>query len=314
LLAELIKLGSGFDCASIQEIDAVQRLSAEHGSAPSIIYAHPVKPVADIESALERGVKRTTFDSVCELEKFDASDGAELVLRISSSDPTATCVLANKYGAEEEDWPELIEVAKRRGLNVVGVSFHVGSGANRLDCYREAVVAARRLMDSLRNAGFAPYLLDIGGGFTTAKFEKAANILRKALAECDFDKEHGFEVIAEPGRLFCADAFTLYTPVIGYKRGCVTVDQSCYGTVNCLQNDHATPTPEFDEGVETTKVTLFGSSCDGGDVLYRDFVMPSKDVAVGAYLKWPRTGAYTLAASSDFNGLGYSKVPVNVVV
>ena len=49
----------------------------------------------------------------------------------------ARCQLGNKYGAEAEDVGSLLAAAARLGLQVDGVSFHVGSGASNPDAFTE---------------------------------------------------------------------------------------------------------------------------------------------------------------------------------
>ena len=60
----------------------------------------------------------------------------DIVLRIRADDPNARCQLGNKFGAELEDIMGLLETAKELCLNVVGISFHVGSGATNPDAFK----------------------------------------------------------------------------------------------------------------------------------------------------------------------------------
>jgi diaminopimelate decarboxylase len=59
----------------------------------------------------------------------------------------------------------LLDVAKQLELNVVGVSFHVGSGCSDPSVFERAIAAARSVFDIATNFGFTFCLLDIGGGF-----------------------------------------------------------------------------------------------------------------------------------------------------
>ena len=76
-----------------------------------------------------------TFDCVDELEKVAAEcPHAELVLRIRADDPSAVVQFGHKYGADPQtEAPMLLAAAKQLGMNVVGVSFHVGSGSQSCD-------------------------------------------------------------------------------------------------------------------------------------------------------------------------------------
>lgn len=66
----------------------------------------------------------------------------------------------------------LLELAKSLDLNVVGVSFHVGSGCYDAEVYASAVAAARLTFDQGAAVGYKFTLLDIGGGFPGSKNAK----------------------------------------------------------------------------------------------------------------------------------------------
>jgi len=101
------------------------------GVAPSrIIYAQPCKTKSYLRHARKVGVTLMTFDNSDELRKIkDCYPEAELVLRILTDDSTSLCRLSAKYGASLHDAKDLLRLAKDLELNIVGVSFHVGSGA-----------------------------------------------------------------------------------------------------------------------------------------------------------------------------------------
>lgn len=48
---------------------------------------------------------------------------------------------------------------------LIGISFHVGSGCQDIPIYGEAIATARKLFDFAESVGFNLRLLDIGGGF-----------------------------------------------------------------------------------------------------------------------------------------------------
>lgn len=57
----------------------------------------------------------------------------------------ARCQLGNKYGALQEDCAGLLATAKQLNINVVGVAFHVGSGATNPHAFADAIAAARQV-------------------------------------------------------------------------------------------------------------------------------------------------------------------------
>lgn len=50
-------------------------------------------------------------------------------------------------------------------LQLIGISFHVGSGCQDIPIYAEAISTARKLFDFAESVGYNLRLLDIGGGF-----------------------------------------------------------------------------------------------------------------------------------------------------
>ena len=156
-------MGTGFDCASKGEIKKIRDL----GVSPSrIIYAHPSKPISHLKEAEKYGVDLMTFDSISELHKNkEYYPNARLVLRIRCDAEIAQCPLGMKFGLQPEKAPELLAVAQELGLNVVGVSFHVGSGCQEPAVFLRAIREARGVFDVAKNYGFNMTLLDIGGGF-----------------------------------------------------------------------------------------------------------------------------------------------------
>jgi hypothetical protein len=55
----------------------------------------------------------------------------------------ARCQLGNKYGALMEDCAGLLATAQQLNIKVVGVAFHVGSGATNPQAFADAIAAAR---------------------------------------------------------------------------------------------------------------------------------------------------------------------------
>ncbi len=55
----------------------------------------------------------------------------------------ARCQLGNKYGALLEDCSDLLATAQQLNIQVVGVAFHVGSGATNPQAFADAIAAAR---------------------------------------------------------------------------------------------------------------------------------------------------------------------------
>ena len=214
----LAALGLGFDCASQAEISTVLAL----GVAPSrIIYANPCKAASFIRHAAASGVDMMTFDNADELAKCRKHHPrAKLVLRLLTDDSGSVCRLGAKFGAHPSMVRPLLVRARELGLDVVGVSFHVGSGCTNPELFADALERARRAFDIGAELGYRFDLLDVGGGFQGETFETMAGVIQLAL-ERYFPVDGagaGVRVIAEPGRFYVTEAFELATNIIA-RRG-----------------------------------------------------------------------------------------------
>jgi ornithine decarboxylase len=83
-------------------------------------------------------------------------------IRIAVDDSKSVCRFNTKFGAAPSEWGALLSLASDLGLDVVGVSFHVGSGCQDSGPFGEAIASARSFFDMAEEHGFAPTLLDIG--------------------------------------------------------------------------------------------------------------------------------------------------------
>lgn len=323
IINKLASLGANFDCASKLEIDKVLSTGV---SADRIIYANPCKAASFIRYAANNNVLKSTFDNVEELHKIKKfHPGSELFLRIATDDSTAQCRLSTKYGCEMERVDSLLACVKELGLNLVGVSFHVGSGASDFSSLYKATRDARIVFDkATKDYGLPPLkVLDVGGGFQLESFKEASAVLRLALEEY-FPVSSNVEIIAEPGRYLVASAFTLAANVIAKRKlndveSMIYINDGVYGNMNCILFDHQEPTPrtlwhrenfhydDFESACpqpkETCpyKVSMWGPTCDGLDCITKEYYM-KHDLVVGDWLYFPNLGAYTSSAATPFNG------------
>jgi len=331
ILKLLVGLGLGFDCASKTELQTILGM----GVSPSkIVYANPCKQASHFRFAAQHNVSMTTFDNEMELHKAKKLyPTAKLILRIRTDDSKSLCQLGIKYGAPLKQCRHLLKVAQDLGLNVVGVSFHVGSGCYDAGAFATAVLSARSVFDLAGQYGFDFKLLDIGGGFpgtpdAPITFEEVCNILNPLFEE-HFPASSGVRIIGEPGRFYSASALTLAVNVFAKREvpynqlqdtekeklansGCPKEDQmgymyyvndGVYGSFNCLVFDHATVVPETlkeSSGDQAYPSSIWGPTCDSMDCITKNVALPK--VEVGDWLFFKNMGAYTASAASTFNG------------
>ena len=314
----MAQLGNGFDCASKSEID----LALDTGIDPSrIIYAQPCKTRSYLRYAQEKGVKQMTFDNADELYKIKAHfPGAELYLRILTDDSTSLCRLSMKFGASLDVAHQLLQLAHELELKVVGVSFHVGSGAADPRAFLKAVQDARLVFDQAEAIGHEMHTLDVGGGFCHKSFENFSGVLSDAL-ETYFPPT--VRVIAEPGRYYVANAFSLAANVIARRdlpkekptdldSYMIYLNDGVYGNFSNIIFDHQHPVaqvlssaPKSEQGtpnsVELVNYSIWGPTCDGIDVITTDINLPAL-LDTGDWLYFEEMGAYTKCSATRFNG------------
>jgi ornithine decarboxylase len=316
VLDVLANIGCNFDCASRCELETVMKIVSD---SKRIVFANPCKSPSQIQYARANDIDLMTFDNEHELYKFVLFHPySKLILRIAVDDSKSICKFNNKFGADLKQVAELLTIAKTLKLNVVGFSFHIGSNCLSVENFYEAIHDCRKATDIAKEIGIEISVIDIGGGFpgvdTKIKFEDIAKRINDAMNDF-FEEEianESIKFISEPGRYFVTKSHILVLNVIGKK---IKIDENgtkvivyylndgLYGSFNCLYYDHATmtilPFNERDEK-QYYKSILFGPSCDGGDVLINDIMLP--ELVIGESLYVENFGSYTISASSSFNG------------
>lgn len=303
-IKKLSELGANFDCASIAEINRVLSLGIE----PSrIIFANPCKRQRDILTAYQKGVRMVTFDTETELLKIaQVCPNMSVLLRIYAKDPEARCAFSHKFGADRFRWEPILSIAKEHNLSLIGISFHVGSGAASGQPYSIAIREARTFYDMALTYGFKLQWIDIGGGFTSHQLQDIPEVIQEA-KERYFPPELECTFIAEPGRFFAETAGYLATNVIGVRKTETTRDywitDSLYGSFNCIFYDHYHPTPEIQSNNPSYQTTFYGPTCDGLDKIVELDAYP--ELNLNDWVVFKNMGAYTLAGACNFNGIPF---------
>lgn len=309
ILRVMADMGSCFDVASDGEIRTLYDLGVEGGR---MIYANPVKTGAGLAACSSCHVSKMTFDSASEIDKIKAQcPEATLLLRLRIDNSSAHVDLNKKFGAARENALALMLQAKKSGLDMAGIAFHVGSQTVSSDPYLHALDIARELFEEGAAAGLQLRILDIGGGFPIPEPKVKFNLpemLQQINARLDEDFADT-EIWAEPGRYICGTAVNLVTSVIGVtERGgqpWYFLDEGLYGTFSGVLFDQWDfKLISFREGEKKVAATFAGPSCDSLDIMFRGRM--TVPLEVGDLLLVPSCGAYTSASATTFNG--FSKV------
>jgi ornithine decarboxylase len=231
---------------------------------------------------------------------------SSLLIRVSFRSPDARSDLSRKFGCEPQAVPDLLRLAAELRIKIAGLSFHIGSQASGPAMFIEAIARCREMMLVAEEAGHAPGILDIGGGFPVDYLQRCMPIeefcapIRAALEELP----SGLRVIAEPGRYICAPAAVAVSSVMGRAlrgdRWWYYLDDGLYGSYSGQVYDHAKyPVEALVPDGKTFPSVLAGPTCDSIDVINEHLELPKLEV--GDLVIGREMGAYTWASASEFN-------------
>ena len=308
----LYTMGAGFDLASSGEIELVRR---GHIPPRRTIHTHPIKRDEDIRDGLRFGCTTFVVDNTDELLKLlPYKNRVGLLLLISFRNRTAVVDLSKKFGCDPAEVPEMLNFAKKLGIHIKGLSFHVGSQCSDGSRHVDAISTCNTIMRGHHCGGDVPMsILDIGGGFPVAYDFGHVDIdafcapIVRALAELP---SH-VNVIAEPGRFLSAPSAICIATVIGKAlrdgRHWYYLDDGVYGSFSGQLYDHMRyPLEIHSEDERLYPSVLAGPTCDSIDLIAEDVSLPLLeigDIVVGHVM-----GAYTAASATDFNLIRRAKV------
>ena len=310
VLRSLVAQGAGFEIASLFELEMVR---AAGGDAETALYSNTVKPAGHIRDAFVSGVRRFGFDGEGELHKLAANaPGSSVYVRLRVNDNHSLFPLSEKFGTSVDEACRLLLLARDLGLQVYGVTFHVGSQCADASAWPRAIAQCGVLMRLLKRHGILLEMLDLGGGFPAMycdpvpDFEEIAAGIRTAL---DRLPHRPPVIVAEPGRYLVAESGVLVATVIG-------VDDRrdgpwCYldvggynGMMEAVQTGGRWRFPLRTHGPRQSPLvpfTVTGPSCDSSDTMFYGAELP-ETLATGDRLYIGSAGAYTLSYASNFNG------------
>lgn len=317
----LDRLGAKFDCASQNEITQVLNLDI---SEKNIIFANPIKESSQIQFARSMDVDLLVLDNDTELLKIKLyHPNAKLLIRIKVDESKSLCKFNCKFGVDMNELDNLLRLCRASDLDIIGISFHVGSNCQDPTIYYDAIKSVSDAFDIGNKYEYNFSMIDIGGGFpgdiNSNKFENIAEQINKGLDDFFPDKDD-LNIISEPGRYFVDSSHTLVLNIIGkkkYKIGDETqftyyLNDGVYGSFNCIYFDHAVPKIQaYSERKEIQfKSTIFGPTCDSIDIISDNCQLP--DLAIGEHVYIENFGAYTRAAATTFNG--FQRTPSYYVI
>ncbi len=224
----------------------------------------------------------------------------------------------SKFGLPPERAQAVVSDALERGIDVLGLHVHVGSQLPDFAAQAETIerlsTFAARCRETL---GWEARVADLGGGFGIRHHPSDVVPDAASLAASAVSTAHAAfaaaglpepEVWLEPGRCLVGRAGLTIYRVGAVKR----LPERVWVTIDGGMSDN--PRPQLYDARYTAlsatradeapdeEVSVAGMHCESGDVLIDDVRLPSP--RRGDLLAVPATGAYTLAMSSNYNGVG----------
>src|SRR5436189_2249638 len=137
VLKVLVQEGCGFEIASTTELDLLVSLGVP---ASEVFFSNPVKSCDAVAYAAAKGVEWFVTDSLDEMRRIHAvKPDAKQYLRIATPNIGSDWPLSGKFGAAAVDAREIVAAAAKLGVDLAGVTFHVGSQCRNPENWRVAV-------------------------------------------------------------------------------------------------------------------------------------------------------------------------------
>ncbi|MCQ2266997.1 MAG: diaminopimelate decarboxylase [Bacteroidaceae bacterium] len=321
VLEHIRQAGLGVDCVSGGE---VQR-AIEVGFDPAkIVFAGIGKADWEIRLALKAGIGCFNVESMPELEvinelALEAGVVARVALRINPNVDAhthakiTTGLNENKFGLAMEDMqPAIRRASELRGVEYVGLHFHIGSQITEFEPFRLLAERINELQDELEQAGITTTrTINVGGGLgidyehpddcPVPDFESYFRTFREALQLRPHQEMHcelGRAVVAQCG---CLISRVLYVKE-GHQKKFVICDAgmtdlvrpAMYGSYHQCDN----LTAQQDQRTTDT-YDVVGPICESSDVFLKGYQMPT--TRRGDLLAFRSAGAYGEIMASQYN-------------
>lgn len=319
ILKTIAESGLGVDCVSGGEINTSLQAGIDGNK---IVFAGVGKSDEEIITALRAGICSFNVESLPELEIINElavkeNCVARVAFRVNPNVDAhthakiTTGLNENKFGIAMEDLvPAIRKAHAMKGIEYVGLHFHIGSQILDLTVYEHLCERIEQLQTVLDNEGIATKSINVGGGLgidyenpdanPIPAFEKYFSLFGQHLHLREGQEVHfelGRSVVAQCGTLI---ARTLYVKE-GHAKKFVIVDAgftelvrpAMYGAHHFTQNLSAvssSPTDTYD---------VVGPICESSDVFSTDEILPITHR--GDFIAFRSAGAYGEVMASTYN-------------
>ncbi len=312
IIKTLIKEGSSFEISSLGELMQLSELSVP---AEKIMCLNPIKAPHFLEALNKYGVKIMAFDSFAEVDKIvKYAPKSQLLLRLHVDNEGSDWPLTKKFGVQATEAIKLLKYAKNNNLEVIGLTFHIGSQSLRKDSWADALHVCKEIWQEAKDMGIEFSFISLGGGIPVKHIKAIPSI--KEIGESTnpvlekFRKMYkNLRVTIEPGRGLVGDSATMVGSVVGLaKRGNENWMYLDVGVFNGLMETIENFMYEIKTEKKTKRklFTLAGPSCDSVDVTFKNILLPEVNINDRLYIL--NAGAYTTVYGSKFNAFDVPKM------
>lgn len=303
--------GLGVDAVSPGEL----HLALACGFAPEdILFSANMMTDSEMHLAHHAGV----LLNIGELSRLDhygaAYPGSKVCVRLNPEHGAGhhahvvTAGALTKFGIPIAQVDDILDIAARHKLHIVGVHQHIGSGILSADAFWKAISLFVEHATRFPEATF----FNLGGGLGIPYREEEAEIdadafrtavvlpLQSALAKIGRD----IEIRVEPGRFLVAQSGVLLTRVNTIKAGTERVFAGTDSGMNqlvrpSLYNAYHAITNVSRASDESEVYDVTGNICETGDVFRRDVALSR--IQEGDILALHDAGAYGMVMASEYN-------------
>ncbi len=310
ILRTLVDEGAGIDAVSGGEIARALHAGA---AAQDIVFAGVGKTVAEIASAVERGVGWFNVENELELQYINeaassiGTEKAQVALRFNPEVSANTHPRIStghggaKFGLTAGAIGDALEQSERYPcLSVCGIHVHIGSQLGDSAATIQALAKTKQLI--------IPYpeihTINLGGGFPVAyRHDQPIPSLENLVNEIAPHLQ-GYQVLLEPGRAIVADAGILVATVLYVKEQAGKIfyilDASMTELIRpALYGAQHEIVPLVQSDDERVLAQVVGPVCESTDVLATDREMAR--LKVGDQVAIMTAGAYGMTMASNYN-------------
>jgi diaminopimelate decarboxylase len=315
VLRVLAREGLGGDIVSIGEY----RRAREAGMAPDhILFSGVGKTADEMAEALAGDILQFNMESVEEAQALSAvavASGrtARVAFRLNPDVDAGTHAKIttgnadNKFGIPAAQALEAFRAARALpGLEVTGVTVHIGSQLTSLDPLEAAFQRLGELIAELRADGFDLKLADLGGGLGVPHGEGQPDPPspdQYGAMVARVTRDWNIRLAFEPGRLISGNAGVLLTRVVRVKPG----ENHPWVIVDAAMNDLMRPAlydayhhlDAVRPSGERMTANIVGPVCESGDTFATAREMDA--VGEGDLIVFRTAGAYGGTMSSGYN-------------